>query len=91
MAREGMDVGLVTGDGTKMKAIGETSIPEVISSVNSIVTRLQSEWWGPDSTAFVQNWESTDRPNLTTIAQEISSFGQLAVANAQAQSSASSQ
>lgn len=89
MAREGMDVGLVTGDGTRMKTIGDASIPEVISSVNSIVGRLQSEWWGPDSAAFVQNWESTDRPNLTTIAHEISTFGQLALTNAQQQTIAS--
>jgi len=90
MAREGMDVGLVTSDGTRMKSIGETAIPQVISSVNGIVSNMQSEWQGNDANAFVQMWESTDRPNLTTIAQEIAQFGQLALTNAQEQTSASS-
>jgi hypothetical protein len=89
MAREGMDVGVVTNDGTRMKMVGDSAIPQLISAVNGIVQSLQSQWWGPDAQAFVHEWESTDRPNLTTIAHEISTFGQTAVVNAQEQANAS--
>jgi hypothetical protein len=90
MAREGMDVGAVTSDGTRMKTIGDNEIPHVISQVNSIIQSMQSQWWGPDAQAFVNAWESTDRPNLTNAAQEISNFGQHALTNAQEQTTTSS-
>jgi uncharacterized protein YukE len=90
MAREGMDVGIITSDGTKMKTIGDHDIPSMISAVNSIVQQLHNEWWGQDANAFVSQWESTDRPNMSQIATEVSTFGQLAVTNANAQSTTSS-
>lgn len=84
-----MDVGVVTNDANQMKTVGETGLPGLISTVDGIVRDLHAQWWGPDSDAFVHGWESSDKPNLGAIANEIANFGNLALANAQQQSAAS--
>jgi uncharacterized protein YukE len=89
MAREGMDVDVITNDGTQMKDIGQNAIPSVISAVEGIVSELHGTWSGQDSEAFVNAWNSTFKPNLTRIAGEVAAHGQLALTNAQEQQAAS--
>jgi uncharacterized protein YukE len=89
MAREGMDVDVISNDGTQMKDVGATAIPSVIHSIEGIVTQMRGTWHGPDAEAFVNAWNSTFKPNLTKIAGEVQTHGELAVKNASEQRDAS--
>jgi uncharacterized protein YukE len=90
MTRFGMDVDVVTAHGTTLKNIGDSDIPGLVQRVNSLVGDIQSNWWGPDAQRFHSDWTGTDQPALTAIGHAITTYGQLAVTNAQAQSQASS-
>lgn len=90
MARQGMDVDIVTNDGNQMRDIGENGIPSVLNAVEGIISQIQSAWHGDDANQFINVWHSTYKPNLTNIATEVATHGQLALTNAQAQQAASS-
>jgi uncharacterized protein YukE len=89
MAREGMDVDVITNDGNQMRDVGQNAIPGVISAVESIISQIESTWHGADAQSFVNAWQSTFKPNLTSIAAAVAGHGQLALTNVQAQQAAS--
>lgn len=91
MPFEGMqDDSAVSNDATQMKTIGDSGIPQVVSSIETIVSQISTSWHGDDANSFVNEWNSTFKPNLVRIASEISQHGQLALTNVAAQQAASS-
>lgn len=89
MARLGMDVTQITNDGNQMKNVGDNELPSLISAVESLVQQIQGQWHGDDANSFVDAWNGTFKPTLTTIASEVSNHGGLALTNAQQQTTAS--
>ncbi len=85
MAQQGMNVDQVQNDGNQMKSVGTDGIPHVISQIDGIVSSLAGNWHGPDSEQFVNDWNNTHKPNLTTIAQQVAQQGTTALQNVEAQ------
>ena len=60
-------------------------IAAVISKVNSLVSRSQSEWKGKDATDFAGWWNNEHRPRLTELQHKLEGLGQAALNNASEQ------
>jgi uncharacterized protein YukE len=89
MAFIGMDVEAATGNAQTLQSQGVDAIQNVISALDGLVPQLMSNWRGTDATGFESDWNSTHKPNLSTVHQALLEFHTKLTQNIQAQTETS--
>jgi uncharacterized protein YukE len=67
MAFIGMDVDAATGYASTLQSQGVDAVQSVISALDSLLPQLMDAWKGTDATSFDSDWNSTHKPNLTSV------------------------
>jgi len=81
MARIGMDADVVESVGKQLKHQGQ-SVTSVIRSVDALIDRAGTNWWGAHGRDVVHQWRTVHRPALLRVAGAVDGLGQSALNNA---------
>lgn len=85
MAIIGMDVEAATGHATSLQTNGIDALHNLITQLDSTVNGLMDAWKGTDAGNFQSDWQSSHKPNLTTIQAALTDFHTKLNQNIQAQ------
>lgn len=74
MALVGMDTDLATSQAQQLATQGVDAISTLISTLDSLVNQISSNWKGNDSVNFGTEWTSTHRTQLSNVHTALSDF-----------------